>query len=45
MTSYVFRYDTRDNKLQEIIRTAGFGAAATHFESAEWMTADDGASA
>ena len=41
----IFGNDAREQKLQEIICTAGFRATATHFESAERMTADDGAGA
>jgi hypothetical protein len=38
---HVFGYYARHQKLQQIIRAAGLGAAAAHLESAEWMPADD----
>ena len=41
----VFRDNTRDEEVEEVIVTTGFGAAATHFESAKGMTADHGAGA
>jgi hypothetical protein len=36
----VFRDDTRDEEVEEVIATTGFGAPATHFESAKGMTPD-----
>ncbi len=45
MAGDIFGYDPGHNKLQKIIGAACFGAAAAHLESAEWMAADDGASA
>jgi len=41
----VFRYDAGDEEVQQIICTAGLGAAAAHFKSAKGMTADDCAGA
>src|SRR4029453_7322767 len=40
MARDVFRHYTRHQELQQIIRATGFGAAAAHLESAEWMPAD-----
>jgi hypothetical protein len=41
----IFRDNTRDEKVEQIIASAGLGAAAAHFESAKRMTADDSAGA
>src|SRR5947208_13599578 len=38
VTSRVFSYDTRNEKVQQIIFTTSLGAAAAHLESAKWMT-------
>ena len=37
----VFRYDAGKHEIEQIIRPAGFGSSAGHFESAEWVAADD----
>jgi hypothetical protein len=41
----IFGDDARHNELQKIIGAACFGAAAAHFETAEWMAADNRAGA
>src|SRR6266436_5011699 len=40
MAGDVFGNNARHDKLQKIIGAARFGAAAAHFESAEWMAAN-----
>jgi len=45
VTHDVFSHDPRDNEVQQVIFSAGFGAAATHLKSAEWMAAYHGAGA
>ena len=40
MACDVFGHDARNEEVQQIIFSAGFGAAATHLESAKRMTAN-----
>ena len=41
----VFGHYAREQEVQKIIVSTGFGAAAAHFESTEWVAADDRTSA